>query len=203
MTAGPATLVPWRPVPWRLGRGASALDAEQVEVQDQQALLAVPVGMLPVLRGSGAFALGSGAPARARDDVRVCVVEGGGVLAGERAHVQVWEGGAVAGEGAIDVTVGRGGRAWVVSDAATVRCRPGPQGLEVDETAADLEAVVHGTSDVYVEGGTVTAGGGARVRATGRATLVVDRSTTGRSPDSRFVQRRAVGMLAPPDPTSC
>lgn len=171
----------------------------RVEVRSQAELLALPPGVLPVLRGDAVFAVGAGVLVLARDDVRVCGVEGAGIRASDRARIQVWEGAAVAGDGDVDVTVGPGGRAWVVSDSARVTCRPAPSGVLVDEQTADLHAVVHGRSDVWVSGGRVTAGGGAHVSATGRATLVLDRTVRGRNSDGRQVETRSCPELAPPD----
>lgn len=171
MTAHRPTLVPRRDA-----SGGDLVTAEQLEVRDHDALLALPAGVLPVLRGDAAFAVGAGALVLARDDVRVCGVEGAAVRAGDRAVVEVWEGAAVAADGAVRVTVGAGGRAWVASDSARVTCRPGPAGLPVEEQEADLEAVVQGRSTVLVEGGRVRVTAGATVTASGSATVAVDSS---------------------------
>jgi hypothetical protein len=193
----PATLAPRRD---RSGR--VLFDAPQREVHDQDELLALPPGVLPVLRGDAVFAVGAGALVLARDDVRVCGVEGAGIRASDRARIQVWEGAAVAGDGAVDITVGPGGRAWVVSDVARVTCRPAPSGVVIDEQTADLQAVVYGRSDVSVIGGQLTAGGGAQVTAAGRATLVLDRTVRGRNLDGRHVLTRGCPELAAPDLTA-
>lgn len=171
----------------------------RVEVRSQADLLALPPGVLPVLRGDAVFAVGHGSAAVALDEVRVCAVEGAGVRAGDRADVHAWEGGGVAADGAVQVTLGRGGRAWVVSDAARLSCRPAPSGMVTGAAEADLEAVLHGRSTAWVEGGRLVAGGGARVEATGRAVLVLDSTVAGRDVEGRQVQLEQGPPLQAPD----
>lgn len=182
-----------------LPRRDSGTQAGWVEVRSQDELLALPAGALPVLRGDAVYALGHGSAAVALDAVRVCAVEGARVRAGDHADVHVWEGGAVAADGAVQVTVGRGGRAWVVSDTARLACRPAPAGMVTELADADLEAVLHGRSTAWVEGGRLIAGGGAHVDATGRAVLVLDSTVAGRDVEGRQVVLEQGPLLAPPD----
>lgn len=192
MSAGPpGALVPRRLAGERAEQAALLAGGPRAAVHDQDALLALPDGTVPVLSGDGSFALGRGAVAEARDAVRVCVVEDAALLFAGPVRVAAWEAAAVAGSGGAVLELGPDAWAWL-ENAGASRARARLRG----DGACGPELVASGDVDVRAEGGAVHAGGGAVVHATGARLVEHDASVHLRTTDARRLEVRRGGPPA-------